>query len=238
MKKNKEEMNKVILYFALKYKGNWEKIYDAIKAKENVTIEQVETLKNKYNDNLITIIDESYLNNFKTIYMPPLCLFHVGNKDLLKNEKDIVSLWGDTSYQNWLEADLNKQKTYAIIYDNSMQDNVETLLQIGYKIILITNNYKNSDIGFLANYDNALFVTEIPFEVKKADIDLEQTNERLLLGISPISMMLGQKSLQYFQYLEPLFKFEGRPMIVTNLNDFSQNEIERFNIKLYSNVLN
>ncbi len=106
------------------------------------------------------------------------------------------------------------------------------------KLILLTNNYKTSDIGFIANYDNVVFVTEIPFDLKKADVDVEQTNERLLLGMSKEALMLGNKKLNTFEYLEPLFKFEKRPMAVTNLNEFSELEIKRFDIKPYRNSLN
>ncbi len=238
MIKSKKEMKKVVLHFALKYKGNWEKIYDAIKAREDVTIEQVEALMDKYNDNFMSIIDEDYLENFKSIYMPPLTLFHTGNCSLLQDEQNIISLWGDLSPDNWDAANLDKSKTYAIIYNPVMQYDVQLLLEKGYKLILITNTYKNSEISFVKDYDNALFVTEIPFEVKNPDIDVEQTNERILLGISQVSMMLGDKQLNTFEFIEPLFRFEKRPINVMDLSIFSETEIRRFNIKQYSNVAN
>ncbi len=236
--KSKNEMKKVILHFALKYKGNWEKVYDAIKAKEDVTIEQVTSLKDKYNDNLMTIIDEDYPNNFKSIYMPPLTIFFLGNKELMHNDDNIVSLWGETTYEQVIEAKLDKSKVYAINYSAEKQSDVERLLSEDYKLILVTNNYKTSEIGFIANYDNVVLMTEIPFDIKKADIDMEQTTERLILGISKVSLMLGKKSLNTFEYLEPLFKFEKRPIAVTNLSDFNENEIQRFDIKLYNNYAN
>ncbi len=236
--KTRNGMKKVILHFSLKYKGNWEKIYDAIKAKEDVTIEQVQSLRDKYNDNFISIIDDEYPENFKSIYMPPLTIFHAGNNSLLANPENIISLWGNTSYDNWTKSIIDKDKVYAILYNNEMQSNVEKLLEDGYKIILITNQYKNSDIGFLGNYDNCLFITEIPFEVKKADIDVEQTNERLLLGISKMSIMLGDKNIQAFEYLEPLFKFEKRTIGVTSLKQYSESEIKRFNLKLVNTISN
>ncbi len=236
--KSKNEMKKVILHFTLKYKGNWEKVYDAIKAREDVTLEQVADLKDKYNENYISIIDDDYPNNFKSIYMPPLTLFHLGNQSLLHDDDNIISLWGDTSYQQFVTAELDKNKVYAMIYSAEQQANVETILDLGYKLILITNNYKSSDIGFIGNYDNVVFISEIPFDIKKADIDAEQTTERLLLGMSRVALMLGDKKLNTFEYLEPLFKFEKRPMVVTNLEPFSEHEIERFDIKLYQNQAN
>ncbi len=236
--KSKKEMKKVILHFALKYRGNWEKIYEAIKAREDVTIEEIENLREKYNDNFISIIDDDYPDNFKNIYMPPLTIFFVGNKSLLSNSDSIISLWGDTSYEQFVKSNLKTNKVYAINYSSDQQDNIVKILEAGYKLILISNEYNTNDLGFIANYDNLLFLTEIPFDTKKADIDVEQTIERMLLGVSKQSIMLGDKRIHTFEYLEPLFKFEKRHMIVTDLEGFSQSEIDRFNIKLYQQNAN
>lgn len=238
MIKSKQEMKKVILHFALKYKGNWEKIYDAIKAKEDVTLEQIQALANEYDGNFMSIIDDDYMNNFKSIYMPPLTLFFVGNKSLISNEADIISLWGDYNAKNFNEDNLKKDKVYAINYNNTTKENVEAILKKGYRLILITNQYKANELNFINDHENCLLMTEIPFGIKKPDIDVEQTNERILIGVSKISFMLGEKQLNTFEYIEPLFKFEKRPIAVLDISQFTQSEIERFNIKPLSNIAN
>ena len=82
MKKNNREK---IIYFALKYKGNWQKIYDAFKNKEEMDDNYYFSEMKKINYKVVTIIDDDYPSQFKTIYQPPFALFYYGNLSLLKN---------------------------------------------------------------------------------------------------------------------------------------------------------
>lgn len=72
-------MNKAILYYAIKYNGDWTKIGQAIKNKEDYK-EYV------YPYPYVTIVDEEYPSCFKRLRYPPWILFYLGNLDLL-NQK-------------------------------------------------------------------------------------------------------------------------------------------------------
>ena len=54
-------MRNIILYFTLKYNGNFKKIYQALRDKEQVNTELFGKLKSKLDSNYVTILDENYL---------------------------------------------------------------------------------------------------------------------------------------------------------------------------------
>ena len=81
-------MNEILVYFAIKYGGDWDKIYSAINKKEKVNQEEIkETLKdcNEY----ITLLDDIYPSRLKSIYKPPFVLFYKGDIGLLNSKKTI-----------------------------------------------------------------------------------------------------------------------------------------------------
>jgi DNA processing protein len=67
----------IIVYLAIKYNGDWNKIYEAIKNKELVDeptiVETILKATNSYN--ILTIIDNNYPDSMKKIYKPPFVLF-------------------------------------------------------------------------------------------------------------------------------------------------------------------
>lgn len=86
-------MRKIILYFALKYNGDYKKIYQAIKDKEVVDIKDIENIESKINCKYITLIDSNYPQCLKTIGTPPFILFYYGDISLL-NDANKVAIIG------------------------------------------------------------------------------------------------------------------------------------------------
>lgn len=212
----KQEMNRIILFFTIKHKGNWEKIYGSIKTKDPVTLTEMNALKNKYCDNYISIIDQDYPNNFKDIYMPPLSIFTIGQKNLLSKDDIIISLWGINDYSKIFEKKLDKNKVYALFYDDSQINCINQMLEQNYKLILIgkhTHDIKN--LGNLNINNNVVYISEIPFEINKPDINSEQNDERNLLGISKHAICFDS-SKQTLDRIMPLFKFEERKLEIYN----------------------
>jgi DNA processing protein len=58
-------MDQVLLYFNLKYKGNWDKIYDALEHKERIEASDLEDIEKRINCKYITILDKRYPNNLR-----------------------------------------------------------------------------------------------------------------------------------------------------------------------------
>lgn len=72
----------IIIYLALKYHGDWNAIYQAIKQKELVNEEDVHLQLKPLKSSVVTIIDEQYPEALKKIYKPPFVLFYYGDLGL------------------------------------------------------------------------------------------------------------------------------------------------------------
>jgi DNA processing protein len=104
-------MKDILLFFTIKYNGNWNKIYSALEAKEKVFIEDVVKESQSTKENFVTIMDESYPENFKQANKPPFVIFYRGELDLLNdkciyidgpiNEKDYEYLEKETIICSW-----------------------------------------------------------------------------------------------------------------------------------------
>lgn len=110
----------ILIYFAIKYKGDWENIMTAIKNKEefvpNELLEVVKNMKCK----AITLMDEEYPDSLKHIFKPPLVLFYYGDISLLKNFNTNLAVVGSrepTTYAKKHIVDMVKELAleYTII---------------------------------------------------------------------------------------------------------------------------
>jgi len=84
----------VLIYLALLYNGDWEKMITAIKEKKAFTQEEMEERLSKWKGEAITIVDSDYPDSLRHCYKPPLVLFLLGDKTLIQEEKKCVSIIG------------------------------------------------------------------------------------------------------------------------------------------------
>jgi DNA processing protein len=84
----------IIIHLAIKYDGDWNRIYEAIKAKEPASVAEVNESLGRLTSETLTIIDEDYPENLKRIYKPPFVLFYHGDKRLLNYEKPSLAVIG------------------------------------------------------------------------------------------------------------------------------------------------
>ena len=73
----------ILLYFALKHLGDWDKIYTSIKNKDRFDDEEFISLKTKLKSFYVTIIDDSYPEYLRHSFKPPFVIFYYGDLDLL-----------------------------------------------------------------------------------------------------------------------------------------------------------
>lgn len=89
------EAEKVVLYFSLKYSGNFDKIYKALlnkeKIDEKVFFEKLNNLKCHYT----TIFSSDYPELLKSINKPPFVLFYYGDLSLI--DKKTIGIVGTTN---------------------------------------------------------------------------------------------------------------------------------------------
>jgi DNA processing protein len=82
----------IIIYLAMKYEGEWNRIYEAIKQKELVSYETVQETLNTLKSRVVTIVDEDYPEILKKTYKPPFVLFYYGNLNLLNHAERLLSV--------------------------------------------------------------------------------------------------------------------------------------------------
>ena len=82
-------MNIILIYFAIKYKGNWDKIYKALDDKEKVSLGDMQDLETKLKESkwkITTIIDSDYPKWLKQAYKPPFVYWYKGDKKILQGK--------------------------------------------------------------------------------------------------------------------------------------------------------
>lgn len=83
-------MRKVLLYFALKYKGDYKKILNAITEKEQVDETALLEVESKIKCKYITLLDLDYPVALRQTGTPPFVLFYYGDISLLNKVNKIA----------------------------------------------------------------------------------------------------------------------------------------------------
>ena len=100
------DSRQLLIYFALKYNGDYEKIYLALALKEDPPIEEVLEVTKKVKSRTLTILDYDYPLKLKQLYRPPFVLFYYGDITLL--DKQILGVVGSREYnecgKKWCES--------------------------------------------------------------------------------------------------------------------------------------
>ncbi len=113
-------MRNILIYFAIKYKGNYKKIYNAILKKEIVDSSEIEKVK-KLDIKAITIIDDIYPISLKNCYQPPFVLFYKGDISLINSELSLAVIGSRDSSKygidvtKYILSDLLSKKSVTII---------------------------------------------------------------------------------------------------------------------------
>ncbi|MCP4336904.1 MAG: DNA-processing protein DprA [Mycoplasma sp.] len=170
-------MNIILIYFSIKYKGDWDLIYKALEDKEKVKLDDLRTLEKSLEQNkmnAITILDMEYPNQLKKAYKPPFVIFYEGNKDLLKQKFTCAT-------GNYLNKDIEKWVNDSIPHTKDKKA-IITPLQKGVDELIYKENKLPSCIVLASGIDvlacsilkneireNTLVISEYPPEttVKK-----------------------------------------------------------------------
>lgn len=82
-----------LVAIAIKYEGDWQKIYDSIDKRENIEdeyIQKAEALKCK----TVTLLDEDYPYSLRQAPKPPFVLFYYGDLSIISHYRMNVSMVG------------------------------------------------------------------------------------------------------------------------------------------------
>ena len=109
----------IIIYLAIKYAGDWNAIYQAIKQKELVDETQVtETLKSIKSE-VVTIIDATYPESLKKIYKPPFVLFYYGDLNLIQMMDKTIAVIGSRQASTY-GLTMTEQITASLVDEGMM----------------------------------------------------------------------------------------------------------------------
>ena len=85
-------MREILLYFAVIYDGDWEKINKALLSKEKIDVAKKEEIVEKYKGMYVTIFDIEYPKGLKRIKRPPYVIFYLGDYKLVDSLNKVWSL--------------------------------------------------------------------------------------------------------------------------------------------------
>ena len=186
----------ILIYLAIKYSGDWSFIYQAIKNKEKVDLEDVEIVCEKYQNSVITIMDKDYPLKLKNIYHPPFVIFYKGDKSLLN--MNIISLvgsrdvneYGKSATKRIIKDFINQDVCIcsglaigvdAIAHDEAIKNNIKTIavLPNGIESCYPKENFKLYNLI----KEKGLLISEYPEKVK-VDKKYFASRNRIIAGLS------------------------------------------------------
>lgn len=180
-------MEKVLLFFTIKYRGEWDAILCALYQKESIVYEKAQKLYTVHKNHYISLIDRNYPAFLKTIYKPPFSLFVYGNRSLLFRNDNFVSLLvDDSNLDKKLLDDILENKFITYVVNFNQKNLINFLIENNIRFIALydygLNNIKKYDLYKKIIDSNNLIMTEIPNKVKSNYYD--QSLLRILFGMS------------------------------------------------------
>ena len=165
-------MEEILLFFALKYQGDFQSILKALQAKEKVSQEERREAVAKVNSKYTTIISSDYPDALKEISCPPFVLFYHGNLNILNGKcigvigKRVPSEYG-SNITDKIVCDLVKNE-YTIV--SGMALGIDTLA------------HRSQDL-YAQLKSNHLIISEKPGDYVPQAKDFPSRN-RLIAGLS------------------------------------------------------
>jgi len=202
-------MREILLFFSLKYDGDWEKIKDALARKEIVNEDEGKELVSKVKCNTLTFIDSNYPDCLKQAYRPPFVLFYEGNIDLLNSRKKLGIIgsrensdYGEEVSNKIIDDLASKEKNITIIsgmakgidsiaercaIKNKM--NVISILGCGIDVCYPSSS---RDIYDYSQGENGLLMSELPPGIKPIGSNFPMRN-RILSAVIDTLLIIEAK---------------------------------------------
>lgn len=191
-------MDNVLLFFALKYQGNWEEIYAALEQKEKINHQELITIQGKIDCNFLTIINPLYPINLKNAHKPPFVLFVSGNLNLLGNYHQIIGVSGGEQFNEYgqsntekLVSDLIKENRIILTGDHLGIESIviKKVCQQKGRLIIVTKKgikdfcLENKELlSHLENEVDFLLISET-YENQQVNQETNAYHSRLKVGL-------------------------------------------------------
>ena len=99
-------MDRILLYFAMLYDGDFDKIYYAIMNKEECDYTKALEFENNLTCKYTTVISNDYPQKLKHLNKPPFVIFYEGNLNLIN--KSTIGVIGSRENSEYGERICNK----------------------------------------------------------------------------------------------------------------------------------
>lgn len=186
-----------VIAMSIKYNGNWSKIYNAIARREIIEDVYIEKAKSLI-CGTVTLIDSDYPEHLKHVKDPPIVLYYYGDKSLLINYRNNISVVGSRKHSEYGEritreivGDLSK-RGYTIV--SGLAIGIDTIahqaaMDNGGKTIAVLPGgidycypQSHKKIYEIIKKDH-LLISEIPFDIAPEPSSFPIRN-RIIAGLS------------------------------------------------------
>lgn len=205
-------MRNILLFFTLKYQYNWEKVFNALKNKEQISPDTLENISDKLETDFISLVDHNYPKHLKDIIRPPFVLFYKGNINLTKFKSKIFSLvldstvdaYGKKNVFKLIDDLITNNKIILFRYNNDFSiEVIKYIIDQKGSFILLTdlsiNNLKinNTEIFKLINdYNNSVILSDNQINNKISDIYTKNDSiSRTLVGLANAVIICQNKEI-------------------------------------------
>ncbi|WP_338972874.1 DNA-processing protein DprA [Spiroplasma endosymbiont of Panorpa germanica] len=220
-------MNDVILYFALKYYGNWKLIYKAIKNNEKILNGDLELIDKEIKAKSLSINNPLYPDVLREVNNPPFVIFHYGNIDLINQYYRCVGMvigaklskYQSKALKDFVKFFHKNSPIMVIKIDNHINDSLKVVFNPSKKIILVVKEpllcFLKSNADLIKDYEfsnNLLVISEF-YEKTEASY-LGPMYERIFTGISKTALVICDSSEHHFKQTITLLNDSGKSIFV------------------------
>ena len=189
-------MEQLVLYFALKYKGDFQSIYNALLREEPIDEQLCCELKKKLDCKYTTIFSKDYPEQLKLINCPPFVLFYYGDLSLVSlNPIGVIgtheaSLYGIQATNHFVEGLVNKGYTIVsgmaqgidtIAHQSTINKNGKTIAVLGTGIEYCYP--RENQVLYEELKKSHLVLSEYPYDVYPQH-ELFPFRNRIISGLS------------------------------------------------------
>ena len=187
----------ILLYFSIKYSGDWNQIYESVQSKEIFDANEAEKIVSENKNKFITILDEEYPESLRRSYKPPFVLYYQGDISLLSDNKNKIAVVGSRKYSKYGKEMTEKlvkgiSKDFVIVSGLALGIDAiahRSCISSGGKTIAVLANgidfhylEENKDI-FEECIKNHLVVSEYPNKVQPTKENFPIRN-RIIAGLA------------------------------------------------------
>ena len=188
----------LLIALSYRYNGEWEKMYDAIIKKENVSEEDVLLAKQSINSQALTLLDKEYPANLMRANRPPFVLYYYGDISLLAKFDRALGVVGNREFSEYGELitrELVKGVSDKLVIVSGLAKGVDSIaadecLKNGGKTIAVLGT--GIDICYPESskklYDTikkkGLILSEYPNKTTQNNIDTFPKRNRIIAALS------------------------------------------------------